>query len=101
MSLAGTLLAGRRVPVSDVDAALIVAGLNMLSDRINAEIQAARTRGLRSTTHEQLLVIINGGRWTPEGTEDGSSKGLIVRVLGGRDVMPGVLHPGWEPIPPE
>lgn len=100
MSLAGALLAGRRVPVSDVDTALIVAGLNMLSDRIQAEIDQARVRGLRSTTHEQLLVIINGGRWTPEGTQEGS-KGLIARVTGGHAVMQGVLDPCWEPITPE
>lgn len=102
MSLAGTLLAGRRLPVSDVDVALIVAGLNMLSDRIEAEINEARARGLRSTTHEQLLVIINGGRWTPEGTQDEtSSKGLIARVTGGHEVTQGILKPGWEPIQPE
>lgn len=86
------MLAGRRVPVSDVSAALIAEGLRLVADRLRAECWAAAERGERSSTHEVLLGIING--------DGAGSEGLIARVLGGREAMP-IFDPRWEPITPE
>jgi hypothetical protein len=91
LSKFGALLTGRRVSVSDLDQTLIVEGLRMVSDRLQAECAAAAERGERSQLYETLLTIING---------DSESTGLVRRVSD-RPPDPRYLEPMWQPINPE